>query len=403
MTKIFQFCKRYSTKVNFLKHTESTSIKNLLYFSGSLQNKSFKELNKTALQDLEKNNFITLYNNNTTLNIKNNFSDRMLFVKTPTEKDKIRKIVSQVTHQLMSYKLNDFHIEFAPDISIDIRGFILNNIFIANYLPDKEKTGLKILNIKDDETKAISVKELNVIQDEIMVTNSDEINFWITLAKSNIYTRFLANTRCNLGSIEFFENEANKIINENTYINHIDLNMTVIKGEELLKQNMNLLYNVGKSAQSEPRLITIKYLGDKSNGDKIDYAIVGKGITFDTGGLNLKPTGYMEDMFLDKHGACNALAIFKYALDLKLKINLVCVMALAENSIDSKSYKPSDIIKSRKGYTVEITNTDAEGRLVLADALTYVQEIYHPTSIINLATLTGACMVALVILYIIIN
>ena len=101
-------------------------------------------------------------------------------------------------------------------------------------------------------------------------------------------------------------------------------------------------------------------------------ALVGKGVTFDTGGLNLKPTGYMETMYGDKNGACAVLGALQGCIDLSVKKNIVFAVGLAENAIDSKSYKPGDIITSMKGLTVEIGNTDAEGRLVLADTMTYV-------------------------------
>lgn len=157
---------------------------------------------------------------------------------------------------------------------------------------------------------------------------------------------------------------------------------------------MNLFYAVGQSAKDAPRYIAIHYQGNPSSND-IDYAIVGKGLTYDTGGLNLKPTGFIEDMYLDKGGACATLGALHGTIQMKLPVNVVFVVGLAENSIDSLSYKPHDIIKSRKGLTVEIGNTDAEGRLVLADSLTYTQDVYKPKKIIDLATLTGACVVGL--------
>jgi len=122
---------------------------------------------------------------------------------------------------------------------------------------------------------------------------------------------------------------------------------------------------------------------------------VGKGVCFDSGGLNLKPTGYMETMYQDKHGACNVLSIFKAVSSLGLKVNLSATMGFVENSVSHIAYRPSDIIESYKGLTVEIGNTDAEGRLVLADIMTWAQELESPTTMIEFSTLTGACMVAL--------
>ena len=145
----------------------------------------------------------------------------------------------------------------------------------------------------------------------------------------------------------------------------------VIKGQELVDLKMNLFYNVGKSATSEPRAVFVHYKGNPDS-DEIDLALVGKGVTFDTGGLNLKPTGFMEDMYGDKNGACAVLGALHGCLELEPKKNIIFSVGLAENAIDSKSYKPGDIITSMKGLTVEIGNTDAEGRLVLADTMTYV-------------------------------
>ncbi len=173
-----------------------------------------------------------------------------------------------------------------------------------------------------------------------------------------------------------------------------DVAVRVVKGQQLVKEGMNLFYNVGKAAESEPRCVTVLYRGDPESKD-VHIAFVGKGLTYDTGGLNLKPTGSIEDMYYDKAGACAVMGALKGVLDLGVKKNIVFAMGFAENSIDSKSYKPMDIITSKKGLTVEIGNTDAEGRLVLADTLTFVQQEYKPARIINLATLTGAIMVAL--------
>lgn len=168
----------------------------------------------------------------------------------------------------------------------------------------------------------------------------------------------------------------------------------VVKGQQLVDLGMNLFYAVGQSATSEPRCVTVFYQGNPATKD-IDIAFVGKGLTYDTGGLNLKPTGSIEDMYYDKAGACAVMGALKGALELGIKKNVVFAMGFAENAIDAKSYKPMDIIKSMKGLTVEIGNTDAEGRLVLADTFTFVQKEYKPKKLVNLATLTGAIMVAL--------
>jgi len=168
---------------------------------------------------------------------------------------------------------------------------------------------------------------------------------------------------------------------------------TVLEKKQLEKLEMGLLLAVGRGAERGPVLIIIEYQGNPQSKDTT--AIIGKGITFDTGGLNLKPTGGIETMKCDMAGAAATLGVIQAAVDLGLKTNLLCVLAVAENAIGPASYKPGDVYRSYSGKTVEISNTDAEGRLVLADALSYIQDKYKPSRLIDMATLTGEIVVAL--------
>ena len=133
---------------------------------------------------------------------------------------------------------------------------------------------------------------------------------------------------------------------------------------------MNLFYNVGKGADSQPRCVMVHYVGNPSSKE-VDIAFVGKGVTFDTGGLNLKMV-MIEDMYGDKGGSCAVVGALKGTLELGMKKNIIFACGFAENAIGSSVYKPGDIIKGMNGLSVEIGNTDAEGRLVLADTFTYV-------------------------------
>jgi leucyl aminopeptidase len=157
---------------------------------------------------------------------------------------------------------------------------------------------------------------------------------------------------------------------------------------------MNLIYNVGKGAASEPRAVFIHYQGDESRPDEVDFGIVGKGVTYDTGGLNIK-TAMMELMYHDKGGACAVLGALKGCLSLGLKKNVIFACGFADNAIGPDAYKPNDVIQAMNGLFVEIGNTDAEGRLVMADTMTYMQRHFKPKRVAYIATLTGACMVAL--------
>jgi leucyl aminopeptidase len=166
--------------------------------------------------------------------------------------------------------------------------------------------------------------------------------------------------------------------------------VTQIIGEDLLKQNYASIYTVGRASDDAPRLIDLRW-GDSSHPR---VTLVGKGVCFDTGGLDIKPTSGMLLMKKDMGGAAHTLGLARMIMEAKLPINLRVLIPAVENSISGNAYRPGDIIKSRKGITIEIGNTDAEGRVVLADALTEaVSE--KPDLIIDIATLTGAARVAL--------
>jgi leucyl aminopeptidase len=159
------------------------------------------------------------------------------------------------------------------------------------------------------------------------------------------------------------------------------------------EEKMGLFLAVARGSAVEPAFIILNYKGFPSSKDHT--VLVGKGVTFDTGGLNLKSTGSMETMRDDMSGAATVMATVAVAAALKLKINVTAVVAATENAIDANSYKPGDVYKSYVGTTVEIGNTDAEGRLTLADALAYSVKQLKPTRLIDFATLTGSMVIAL--------
>jgi len=154
---------------------------------------------------------------------------------------------------------------------------------------------------------------------------------------------------------------------------------------------MGSLLAVARGSANRPRLVVLKWTGA---GDAKPYVLVGKGITFDTGGVNLKTQGGIEEMKYDMCGGANVIGTFVAAVKAKLPLNLVVVVPAVENAIDGNAYRPSDVITSMSGKTIEVGNTDAEGRLILCDALTYAQR-FKPRAIVDVATLTGACVIAL--------
>lgn len=163
--------------------------------------------------------------------------------------------------------------------------------------------------------------------------------------------------------------------------------------KDLQKMKMNALIAVGQASVTEPRLIVMEWRGADNSAKPV--AFVGKGVTYDSGGLSIKPSSCMDTMFVDMAGSGVVVALLKLLAERKAKVNAVGVIGVVENVIAGNAQRPGDIVVSRSGQTIEVKNTDAEGRMVLADALHYTQEIYQPQLMIDLATLTGAMCVAL--------
>lgn len=208
------------------------------------------------------------------------------------------------------------------------------------------------------------------------------------IAEGAHLARDLVNTNADEATPEFLAMAARKIAKRSS-----NIKVKVFDKKLLEKEGLSMLLTVGRGAANDPRLIILEYRGNPK--DKEKTVLVGKGITFDTGGLNLKPTGSIESMKNDMGGAAAVLGTLLAVANLKLKVNVAAVVASAENAIDAASYKPGDIYPTRSGKTVEIGNTDAEGRLVLADALSYTVDKLKPSEIIDFATLTGAMVIAL--------
>ena len=176
-------------------------------------------------------------------------------------------------------------------------------------------------------------------------------------------------------------------------LNQFGLKVVVYDKNHLKKLGMNALLGVGQGSIRGSYLVTIEWKG--SNSKTKPLAFVGKGVCFDTGGISLKPAKFMEDMTYDMAGSAVVVGLMKNLALRKAKINAIGVVGLVENMPGGNAQRPGDIVKSYSGKTIEVLNTDAEGRLVLADALTFTEKKFKPSFIIDLATLTGAIIVSL--------
>lgn len=207
------------------------------------------------------------------------------------------------------------------------------------------------------------------------------------IAEGMQLTRDLANSPGNVCTPTYLAETAQQLADSND-----KTSLTVLGETEMEEMGMGSFMSVSRGSAQEGKLIVLNYQGGQE--DDAPFALVGKGITFDTGGISLKPGARMDEMKFDMGGAAGVLGAFKACLAMQLPINLITVVAAAENMPSSVATKPGDIVTSLSGKTIEILNTDAEGRLVLCDALTYVER-FNPAAVIDVATLTGACITAL--------
>ena len=211
-----------------------------------------------------------------------------------------------------------------------------------------------------------------------------EVAVGLEVARACVTTRNLANTPPNVATPEWIADRADEIAREH------GLDVEVLVTEDLERKGMGGLLAVGGGSTSPPRLVKLTYHGAEAPR----IALVGKGVTFDTGGISIKPAQNMDEMKWDKCGACTVLGLVQVVARLHLPIELTVYAPLAENMPSGSSYRPGDIVKCYNGKTVEVLNTDAEGRVILADAIAWAAEA-RPNYLVEYSTLTGACVVAL--------
>jgi leucyl aminopeptidase len=207
------------------------------------------------------------------------------------------------------------------------------------------------------------------------------------LVETVLWTRDVANVPADIATPEWLADQARGLAKE------YNVKVTVFDEKKLAELNCGGILGVGSGSSHPPRLIILEYGGGARSGKTV--AVVGKGITFDSGGISIKQADGMSAMKYDKSGACAVLGIVRAAAALKVPPRVIGVMACAENLPGPSAYRPGDVLRTHNGKTIEVLNTDAEGRVVLSDALGYVVEKYHPDQVIDMATLTGACVVAL--------
>lgn len=296
------------------------------------------------------------------------------------DKDTFRRMAAYTVRKAKENKLSkvliDINLEYEKlspeEISASItEGAILGSYSFDKYFSKKENHQVEVLEINTN------IKEKTTLKEAVKVAK--------ILAEAQNFTRDLVNEPANVINTVQFAKIAEDLAKQYGF------EIKIYDEKQIEEMGMGAYLAVARGSENPPRFIHLKYQPKNSKGE---YAIVGKGLMFDSGGLNIKTGDFMRWMKTDKSGACAVLGIFKAIGELKPNVTVHGIVAAAENMPSGKAYRPDDILKAKNGKTIEIGNTDAEGRLTLADALCYASEL-KPDAIIDMATLTGACVVAL--------
>ncbi len=256
----------------------------------------------------------------------------------------------------------------------DLIGHFLHGLKLKSYVFNKYKS-----------KKNLRVISIDVLGSKNKPTSQKKLNFE-ALEEGTFFARDLVSEPGNILHPDEYAKRLNTLKKDG-------LKITIYDKKKLKKLGMNALIGVGMGSVRGSYLVTMEWNGAKNNSKPL--AFVGKGVTFDTGGYSLKPARFMEDMTYDMAGSAAVVGLMKNLALRKAKINAVGVVGLVENMVSGVAQRPGDIVKSYSGKTIEVLNTDAEGRLVLADALTFTEKKFKPKFIIDLATLTGAIIVCL--------
>lgn len=296
-----------------------------------------------------------------------------------------RHIGGTLCGHLLSKKTTDATLIVDHNLEPNLIANLAHGIALRQYKFDKYKTSSS--KETDGDEKEAKLQKVSIQCEEFA-------------AAKKIHTSELSPLQHGVFSARDLVNEPANILGPDEYakrikaLSSLGLEIKILGEKELKAQNMHSLLGVGVGSRQGSYLAIMQWKGLPKSKEQ-PLAIVGKGVTFDTGGISIKGAGGMEDMKGDMGGSATVVGLMQTLAKRKAKMNVVGVVGLVENMPDGQATRPGDILTSKSGQTIEVINTDAEGRLVLADALWYTQEKFNPKFMINLATLTGAIMVAL--------
>jgi leucyl aminopeptidase len=339
------------------------------FFGGLTLAKNFKaSAGETVyFNSIEGQNFVALG-----LGSKKEFSTEKLRKEMAKVATSAKMKVKSLTLNLESFKVSGLD----STVNAIVEGMELAIYTFDKHLSKKSESTLKTINL-DTKEKAAAVKKLKKVVDETLVVTES-----IFVARD-------------------FVNSPPNVLNSETYAKAVKKDVSKVQGvtvkihgkKELKKMGAGLFLSVNAGSAFEPQMVHLTYTPKKVTKNTKHITLVGKGLTFDTGGYSLKPGGSMMNMKFDMAGSATMFAAFRAAALLELPVKVSCVLGMTDNAVNEHATMPDSIVTGRSGKTVEILNTDAEGRLVLADCLDYACDL-KPDAIIDAATLTGACLVA---------
>jgi len=304
----------------------------------------------------------------------NFFLNVVIFLINSSINDQIY-IGSSILNYCNKSKINNINFIFSKKLSNNNKNILTDIIF-----------GFCLRSYQFNKYQTTTIKSSNqIVLNLINLNNFKKLNYKLNLLSSINFSKNLVSEPANILNPIYY---ANKCLE----LKKIGLKVKVLNFHQLEKIGMRSLLGVARGSDNEPRVVILEW--NLKNNTK-PTVLVGKGVTFDTGGISLKPSTGMEEMITDMGGSAVVVGSLMNAALNKSSKSIIGIIGLVENMPDGKAQRPGDIIKSLSGQTIEILNTDAEGRLVLADIITYIQKKYKPKLIIDFATLTGAIMIAL--------
>ena len=368
-----------SIKINYLKKTNSKPSSNLVLFSN-------EKFNVSGLKKYLSNSEFSYINDL----LKTSDLKKNIFVYEVNSKKKI--VLISIKKDLKSADIENLGAEFFGRINYGKNSeYIINSDSVIGKYENFIGYFLHGLRLKSYEFKKYKTKKderiisINVLGNKNKPSAQNQLRFK-ALEEGTFYARDLVSEPGNVLHPDEYARRLSSLRKDGLKVNIYDK-------KKLKKLGMNALLGVGMGSIRGSYLVTMEWNGLKNNSKPL--AFVGKGVTFDTGGYSLKPARFMEDMTYDMAGSAAVVGLMKNLALKKAKINAVGVVGLVENMVSGVAQRPGDIVKSYSGKTIEVLNTDAEGRLVLADALTFTEKKFKPKFIVDLATLTGAIIVCL--------